>query len=699
MSRVVLAAEGLGKAFTSYRTNLLRFAGWFGAPTRPDKEYWAVRDVSFDLKAGEALALIGQNGAGKSTLLKLITGTLRATEGSIAVNGRISAILELGLGFNPEFTGRQNVFQAGGLMGFSQQEIAAFLPELEDFAELGEFFDQPLRVYSSGMHARLAFSLATAMRPEILIVDEVLSVGDSYFQHKSFDRIRQFKKAGTAIVFVSHSMGDVRTLCDRVLLLDQGQVLKDGAADEIADYYNAMIAEKENAKLTIEQKRDKNGWTYTRSGTFELVMRDAKVVDAATGELVRTALTGQELVFKAIIEAKSAVPQLVVGVMIRDRTGQAIWGSNTWHTDQLIRGVEQDDEIEFEMRFRCDLGPGSYSITTALTDADTHLQKNFEWIDNPIIVDVINNDRPFFIGVAALQAEFVINAPLKQIEQERVAMTTSCRDTDAIPKCSDAGILTRFKHNNVQIMHNGLKVVSGGYYGNWMSKIISDLRGHHEPQEELIFYHLLKYVRSNSLMIELGAFWAYYSLWYLSAIKDSTAICIEPDPGNVAVGRKNAEINGLAERIRFVEAWLGDEDLPSVAHHCESTGQPRSLPQLSMSGISDLAEGRVIEVLHCDTQGIEYGLIKSMKEAITAKRIRFLMLSTHHHSISRSRDTHRDCLSLLKDFGATVHAEHNIDESFSGDGLILASFFPEDRTLTFPPISKNVAERSLFKGR
>lgn len=408
MSRGVLAAERLGKAFNSYRSNLPRFASWFGLPARPDKQYWAARDISFQLKAGEALALIGQNGAGKSTLLKLITGTLRATEGSIAISGRISAILELGLGFNPEFTGRENVFQAGGLMGFSQQEITAFLPELEDFAELGEFFDQPLRVYSSGMQARLAFSLATATRPDILIVDEVLSVGDSYFQHKSFDRIRQFKEAGTAILFVSHSMGDVRALCERVLLLEKGRVLKDGPPDEVVDYYNAMIAERENAKLSIEQKRTESGWSHTRSGTLEVTATALDLLDAETREPVATARVGQSLLLRLIAKAESDIPTLVLGYMIRDRTGHIVWGTNTWHTKQAVSGVRAGETVEFELRFTCRLGPGSYSFSPALVGSDTHLEQNYEWSDNALVFDVVNVDEYFFIGTSFLDGSFDI---------------------------------------------------------------------------------------------------------------------------------------------------------------------------------------------------------------------------------------------------------------------------------------------------
>ncbi|HWK65516.1 MAG TPA: ABC transporter ATP-binding protein [Rhizobiaceae bacterium] len=408
MKPAVLSVSGVGKCYATYSSNLARFATWFGASARPVSEYWAVKDVSFDLRPGEALALIGQNGAGKSTLLKLITGTVRPTKGQIAVNGSISAILELGLGFNPEFTGRQNIYQAGGLMGFSREKLANLMPEIEAFAEIGEFFDQPLRVYSSGMQARLAFALVTAVRPDVLIVDEVLSVGDAYFQHKSFDRIRRFKEEGAAILFVSHSMGDVRALCDRVLLLDKGTVIKDGQPDEVVDYYNAMIAEKESAKLTIEQKRS-NGWVHTRSGTFDVTADSIQLLDADSRQPVDTARVGQNLLLRLVARAKTDVPRLVLGYMLRDRAGHVIWGTNTWHTKQVLRSLKAGEAVEFELRFVCNLGQGSYSFSPALVSSDTHLEDNYEWQDNAVVFDVVNVDRHSFIGSSWLDASFEIN--------------------------------------------------------------------------------------------------------------------------------------------------------------------------------------------------------------------------------------------------------------------------------------------------
>ena len=223
----LLSVQGLGKAFRSYRSEWHRFARWFGLSVKPREEHWVLRHVSFDIEPGEAIGIVGQNGAGKSTLLKMITGTLKPTEGQVQIHGRIAAILELGMGFNPELTGRQNVHHAAGLMGFTPEQIDAALPDIEAFAEIGDYFGEPVRTYSSGMQMRVAFAVATAWRPEILIVDEALSVGDSYFQHKSFDRIREFQEQGTTLLIVSHDRGAIQSLCDRAILLESGTVIKD----------------------------------------------------------------------------------------------------------------------------------------------------------------------------------------------------------------------------------------------------------------------------------------------------------------------------------------------------------------------------------------------------------------------------------------------------------------------------------------
>lgn len=404
----VLNIDGVGKCYAKYHGNFSRLLNWIGLQVKPAYEYWANKDISFSVQAGQAIAIIGQNGAGKSTLLKMITGTVRPSQGSITVNGRISAMLELGLGFNPEFTGRQNAYMAGGLMGLSNPALDTLMPEIEAFAEIGDFFDQALRVYSSGMQARLAFAVATAVRPDILIVDEILSVGDSYFQHKSFDRIRQFKDQGTSIILVTHGMGDVRSLCDHVVLIDKGRILKQGAPDEVVDFYNALIAQKENEKFAIEQSRDQQGWLKTRSGSGTAIVKRLILQDQISGEEVAAAQVGQAVELVCEVEVLSDIPELVLGIMLRDKQGSVLWGSNTWHTGQLQTNLRAGDQLRYVLPFDCNLGPGSYSVTTALTRGESHLDQNFEWSDNLLVFDVINVDKNIFIGNHWLDTRFTV---------------------------------------------------------------------------------------------------------------------------------------------------------------------------------------------------------------------------------------------------------------------------------------------------
>lgn len=398
----------MGKAYRKWGSEWRRMGAWFGLPFAPKEEHWVLRGINFSIAPGEAVAIIGQNGAGKSTLLKLITGTVMPTMGTVERSGKVAAILELGMGFNADLTGRENVRHVAGLMGHSLQEIEEAMPAIEGFAEVGEYFDQPIRTYSSGMQMRVAFAVVTAWRPDVLIIDEALSVGDSYFQHKSFDRIRQFKQEGSALLFVSHSMDSVRTLCDRAILLVNGSVLKDGLPDEVADYYNALVAERENNKLTLEQKRNKDGWLLTRSGTGEVVVTDIGLFDADAGSEVRLARVGQRLVIRLSAQVRKDVSKLVLGYMVRDKLGHVVWGTNTWHTRQILEDLHAGDAVEYEFPFECALGPGSYSVSPALVSTDTHLVDNYDWVDNLLVFDVVNMDHPMFIGTNWIDSNFSI---------------------------------------------------------------------------------------------------------------------------------------------------------------------------------------------------------------------------------------------------------------------------------------------------
>lgn len=403
-----LHVRGVGKAYCQWSSELLRVASWLKLPVRPSEVRWVLRDVSFSVRPGETLGIIGQNGAGKSTLLKMVTGTTMPTEGSVSVNGRVAAILELGMGFNPELSARENVRHAAGLMGHTRQQIDRAMDEIEAFAEIGEYFDQPLRTYSSGMQMRVAFSVATAFRPDLLIVDEALSVGDSYFQHKSFDRIRRFREEGSSILFVSHGMADVKSLCDRVILLDAGRVLKEGRPDEVVDFYNALIAARENASQRIEQSRREDDWLVTRSGTGEATIERLELRDATSGEPVATAEVGQRLELRLVARVHADIPRLVLGYMVRDKQGRVVWGTNTWHRDRVQSGLRAGETVVFRLPFTCTLGPGSYSVSPALVSSDTHLVDNYEWVDNYLVFDVVNLRQSHFIGCNWLDGEFQV---------------------------------------------------------------------------------------------------------------------------------------------------------------------------------------------------------------------------------------------------------------------------------------------------
>lgn len=396
MSNARINVENVSKTYLRYRSEFYRFLSWFGFPSKPIETSTVLNNISFSVSEGEAVALVGENGAGKSTILKAITGTIQPSSGTINVNGKISAVLELGLGFNPEMTGRQNVHLAGGVLGYKDAEISQLENSIHEFSELDDYFDQPVRTYSSGMQARLAFSVATATRPDILIVDEALSVGDAYFQHKSFNRIKEFREQGTTLLFVSHDRSAVQSLCDRAILLEKGNVLRDGSPEEIMDFYNALIAEKENQN-SISQVKTKNGKVVTRSGTGEANVVSTAVLDL-NGQPLEIVNVGQEVTLQINVVVSEDLPKLVLGYGIKDRLGQVMFGTNTELTQQALLDVKKGSTLSFNIQFKANLGPGSYSIQTALTSSDTHLVNNYEWQDNAHIFEIINVNKNHFAG-------------------------------------------------------------------------------------------------------------------------------------------------------------------------------------------------------------------------------------------------------------------------------------------------------------
>ncbi|TNH06230.1 ABC transporter ATP-binding protein [Testudinibacter sp. TR-2022] len=401
----VINIDHISKSYRTYKNEWQRFARWFGADSNILDEKKILKNITFRVMPGESIGIIGQNGAGKSTLLKLITGTSKPTEGKITINGRISAILELGMGFNPDLTGRQNVYHSASLMGFSKEEIDRVIDDIEAFAEVGEYFDQPIRVYSSGMQVRVAFAVATAWRPEVLIIDEALSVGDSYFQHKSFNRIREFQNDGSTLLIVSHDRGAIQALCNRAILIEKGNIIKDGNPEEIFDFYNALIAEKENS---IEITKLSNGATQTKSGTGEATVDDITLVNH-TGNITDIVKVGENVELRIQVSIHKDIENLVLGIGIKDRLGQVMYGTNTWHTKQIVNNVKAGEQYSFNISFQANLGVGSYSLQTALHDRDTHLNANYEWKDYALIFEVINSEKFFFVGSQWLDCSFNID--------------------------------------------------------------------------------------------------------------------------------------------------------------------------------------------------------------------------------------------------------------------------------------------------
>ncbi|MGF6088633.1 ABC transporter ATP-binding protein [Pseudomonas sp. 18173] len=408
-----IRVTGLGKAYKQYPTRWSRLVEWL-VPFSPirHRQHWVLQDVSFQIAPGESVGIVGVNGAGKSTLLKMITGTTQPTCGSIELEGRVAALLELGMGFHADFTGRQNAVMAGQLLGMQVEEIEALMPEIERFAEIGDAIDHPVRTYSSGMQMRLAFSVATARRPDILIVDEALSVGDAYFQHKSFDRIRSFRKAGTTLLIVSHDRSAIQSICDSAILLENGHMAMHDSPEAVMDYYNALLAEREGQ--TVRQEALAGGQLSTISGTGEARILNVRLLDKHERS-IDAAEVGQPVVLEVNVEVRQDIERLVLGFMIKDRLGQAMYGINTHRQDQALTDLQAGERVTYRFAFVMGLGKGNYSVALSLSRLDSHLDRNFEWRDYGLVFHVINNRQEDFVGCSWLAAKTTVtrsNAPV-----------------------------------------------------------------------------------------------------------------------------------------------------------------------------------------------------------------------------------------------------------------------------------------------
>ncbi len=394
---------------------------------RRHRDFWALKDVSFSVPRGETFCIIGENGAGKSTLLQMVAGILAPTEGSVKVSGRVSALLELGSGFNPEFTGRDNVYLNGAILGLSSREIDARYQRISEFAEIGDFIDQPVKTYSSGMAVRLAFSVAIHLDPEILIVDEALAVGDLYFRQRCMRKVHELRSSGVTILFVSHAIGDVKAIGDRALWLDQGRMREIGQTGMVVARYLAAMVEKDSRYLTMQNRQAPAAAAGARSQPPEVV-ENIPNIDHRYGdgraEVIGIAVVNQQghrvdllepdstVVVRISVRAKEDLPRPIVGFMFRNHLGIDFHGTNTARLGFDLPPMEAGDVITVDFHVELpELYPGSFSFSPAIADGTLASYITCDWIDNAVSVQMGHGGAPVY-GYTHFPCRVQINSRL-----------------------------------------------------------------------------------------------------------------------------------------------------------------------------------------------------------------------------------------------------------------------------------------------
>jgi homopolymeric O-antigen transport system ATP-binding protein len=363
------------------------------------KEHQALKNISFEVKEGETLGIIGQNGAGKSTLLKILTGVLIPDKGQVTVDGRITGLLELGTGFNNEFSGKENIFLNGGYLGLSRREIENRLERIVDFTELADFIDEPIKTYSSGMIMRLAFSIAIHADPSAFVIDEALSVGDAYFQQKCMRKIKEFKDSGGSIVFVSHSMNAVKVLCDKALLLLDGECIEVGDPESVINVYNFLVAKRtKGEELKFHTSETDGSSSY---GNEKITINGVQLLDEHDNSVAVTQ-SGKPVRLQINLTANETIEGITVGILIRDKFGQDIFGTNSFHLNCPI-SVEEARSYSVSYRFdEFNIGAGKYSITVAAHSEHAHTDECYNWIDKSLAFEVVQSSDYSFIGLSRL---------------------------------------------------------------------------------------------------------------------------------------------------------------------------------------------------------------------------------------------------------------------------------------------------------
>lgn len=380
MSDVVIKVDNVSKLYKLYDrpSDRLKEALGFSKKKRY-KEHYALNNVSFDVHKGETVGIIGTNGSGKSTILKIITGVLNQTSGEVIINGRISALLELGAGFNMEYTGLENVYLNGTMIGFTREEIDAKLQDILDFADIGDFINQPVKTYSSGMFVRLAFAVAINIDPEILIVDEALSVGDVFFQAKCYKKFEEFKEKGKTVLFVSHDLGSISKYCDRVVLLNKGEKLAEGTPREMVDLYKKVLTKqnlKADAQPGIEQKSTEQDTNWKENYQInpnlnEYGNRDAEIIDFAIvdemGNYTNSIVKGTSFTIKSKVHFNKEVANPIFTYTFKTLQGVDVTGSNTMYEKKDIGIAKEGDTYVASFKQEMNLQGGEYLLSISCT--------------------------------------------------------------------------------------------------------------------------------------------------------------------------------------------------------------------------------------------------------------------------------------------------------------------------------------------
>jgi lipopolysaccharide transport system ATP-binding protein len=414
---IAISVQQVYKSFKRYDRPIDRLKEMLLPGKSRATEFFALQDLSFEVRRGETVGIVGRNGSGKSTVLQLIARTLQATSGQVESHGRISALLELGSGFNPEFSGRDNVFFNGQILGLSEVEIGQRFEEIEAFAEIGEFIDQPVKTYSSGMMVRLAFSVAVMVEPDILIVDEALAVGDIYFQQKCFEKIRKLKHQGTTILFVSHDAGAVYQLCDRAILLNQGKLLLDGPPRAVLDLYEAKLWESlDESEEKFEIELIETAHSTEEIGQIsvqrpEVIVKSVQFETLTDGSRTETALVSKPVNLRVKVFFDKAYDDPHIGFSLRDRLGSEVYSNNSYTLQQVLGPVNAGETLDLCFQFTPHLKPATYTVAIGVANQGYGIgsfRETLAYTQSIASLNVlVDRSETHWAGIANLSAKLV----------------------------------------------------------------------------------------------------------------------------------------------------------------------------------------------------------------------------------------------------------------------------------------------------